>query len=77
MPAAFGESARQAAARELREESGQEPDGPLRFIGYAGFELAPDRPRLLPPSTARSELKPGVFCARLESRSSEGRRRRS
>ncbi|MER5397980.1 NUDIX hydrolase [Streptomyces sp. NPDC002599] len=38
-----GESLRQAAARELLEESGQVPDGPLRFIGYAGFVLAPDR----------------------------------
>jgi ADP-ribose pyrophosphatase YjhB (NUDIX family) len=38
-----GESARQAAARELLEESGQEPDGPLQFIGYAGFVLAPDQ----------------------------------
>ncbi|WUP70923.1 NUDIX domain-containing protein [Streptomyces sp. NBC_00258] len=37
-----GESPRQAAARELLEESGQESDGPLRFIGYAGFVLAPD-----------------------------------
>ncbi|MDN3261088.1 NUDIX hydrolase [Streptomyces sp. CSDS2] len=38
-----GESPRQAAVRELREESGQQPDGPLRFIGYARFVLAPDR----------------------------------
>ncbi|WP_409350829.1 NUDIX hydrolase [Streptomyces tauricus] len=38
-----GESPRQAAARELLEESSQEPDGPLRFIGYAGFVLVPDR----------------------------------
>ncbi|UUU30808.1 NUDIX hydrolase [Streptomyces sp. CA-210063] len=38
-----GESPRRAAARELLEESGQQPDGPLRFIGYAGFVLAPDR----------------------------------
>lgn len=38
-----GETPRQAAARELLEESGQEPDGPLRFVGYAGFVLAPDR----------------------------------
>ncbi|WP_301184525.1 NUDIX hydrolase [Streptomyces sp. NL15-2K] len=38
-----GESPRQAATRELLEESGQEPDGPLRFIGYAGFVLAPDQ----------------------------------
>jgi ADP-ribose pyrophosphatase YjhB (NUDIX family) len=38
-----GESPRRAAARELFEESGQEADGPLRFIGYAGFVLAPDR----------------------------------
>ncbi|WP_381797737.1 NUDIX hydrolase [Streptomyces niveus] len=38
-----GESPRQAAARELLEESGQGADGPLRFIGYAGFVLAPDQ----------------------------------
>ncbi|MDH6521523.1 8-oxo-dGTP diphosphatase [Streptomyces sp. SAI-135] len=38
-----GESPRQAAARELLEESGQQPDEPLRFIGYARFVLAPDR----------------------------------
>ncbi|WP_324612197.1 NUDIX hydrolase [Streptomyces sp. MMG1533] len=38
-----GESPRQAAARELLEESGQEPDGPLRFMGYAGFVLPPDQ----------------------------------
>lgn len=38
-----GESPRQAAARELLEESGQASDGPLRFIGYAGFVLAPDQ----------------------------------
>ncbi|MET9554491.1 NUDIX hydrolase [Streptomyces sp. NPDC006645] len=37
------ESPRLAAARELWEESGQEADGPLRFIGYAGFVLAPDQ----------------------------------
>lgn len=38
-----GESPRQAAVRELLEESGQAPDGPLRFIGYARFVLAPDQ----------------------------------
>ncbi|MGW2296840.1 NUDIX hydrolase [Streptomyces violaceorubidus] len=38
-----GESPRQAALRELMEESGQEPDGPLRFVGYAKFVLAPDQ----------------------------------
>ncbi|WUH95270.1 NUDIX hydrolase [Streptomyces sp. NBC_00433] len=38
-----GESLRQAAARELFEESGHEPDGPLRFVGYAKSVLAPDR----------------------------------
>ncbi|MFF1303860.1 NUDIX domain-containing protein [Streptomyces sp. NPDC058307] len=31
-----GESPRQAAARELSEESGQVSRGPFRFIGYAG-----------------------------------------
>jgi 8-oxo-dGTP pyrophosphatase MutT (NUDIX family) len=38
-----GESPRQAAARELLEETGQEPDAPLRFVGYAAFVLAPDQ----------------------------------
>lgn len=38
-----GESTRQAAVRELLEESGQEPDGPLLFVGYAAFVVAPDR----------------------------------
>ncbi|MFF3501853.1 NUDIX hydrolase [Streptomyces sp. NPDC003247] len=38
-----GETPRRAATRELLEESGQRPDGPLRFVGYAGFVLAPDR----------------------------------
>jgi 8-oxo-dGTP pyrophosphatase MutT (NUDIX family) len=38
-----GESPRQAAARELMEESGQQSDERLRFIGYARFVLAPDR----------------------------------
>lgn len=38
-----GESPRQAAARELLEESGQGADGPLRFVGYAAFVLAPGR----------------------------------
>lgn len=36
-----GESLRQAAVRELFEESGQEPAGPLEFVGYAGFLLGP------------------------------------
>lgn len=38
-----GESPRQAARRELLEETGQEPEGPLRFAGYAKFVLAPDQ----------------------------------
>jgi 8-oxo-dGTP pyrophosphatase MutT (NUDIX family) len=38
-----GETPRQAAARELLEESGQQPDEPLRFVGYARFVLAPDQ----------------------------------
>ncbi|MFD4949145.1 NUDIX hydrolase [Streptomyces sp. NPDC058239] len=38
-----GESPRQAAVRELLEETGQVPDGKLRFAGYAGFTLAPGR----------------------------------
>ncbi|MFI6080373.1 NUDIX hydrolase [Streptomyces sp. NPDC051217] len=39
----YGETPRQAATRELLEESGQEPHEPLRFIGYARFVLAPDQ----------------------------------
>ncbi|WP_260334621.1 NUDIX domain-containing protein [Streptomyces beigongshangae] len=38
-----GESPRRAAVRELAEESGQVPDGPLRFVGHAGFLLGPER----------------------------------
>lgn len=38
-----GETPRRAAARELMEESGQQPEGPLRFVGYARFVLAPDQ----------------------------------
>ncbi|MFF9391903.1 NUDIX hydrolase [Streptomyces griseoluteus] len=38
-----GELPRQTAGRELLEESGQEPDAPLRLVGYARFVLAPDR----------------------------------
>ncbi|MEU0385571.1 NUDIX domain-containing protein [Streptomyces chartreusis] len=38
-----GESSRQAAARELLEESGQTPEEPLRFVGYPRFTLAPDQ----------------------------------
>lgn len=38
-----GESPRRAAVRELREETGRSPGGPLRFAGFAGFVLAPDR----------------------------------
>ncbi|WP_461009058.1 NUDIX hydrolase [Streptomyces capparidis] len=36
-----GESPRSAALRELREETGREPAGPLGFAGYARFALAP------------------------------------
>jgi ADP-ribose pyrophosphatase YjhB (NUDIX family) len=38
-----GESPRQAAARELLEESDHVPEGPLRFVGFACFALAPDQ----------------------------------
>ncbi|GLX50259.1 DNA mismatch repair protein MutT [Streptomyces hygroscopicus subsp. hygroscopicus] len=38
-----GESPRQAAVRELAEESGQIPDDPLLFVGYAEFLLGPAR----------------------------------
>lgn len=40
-----GESPREAAARELLEESGHSASRPLRFVGYAGFVLAPDQRR--------------------------------
>lgn len=36
-----GETPRQAALRELAEETGQSPDGPLRFLGYPRFALKP------------------------------------
>ncbi|WP_410671133.1 NUDIX hydrolase [Amycolatopsis sp. cmx-4-68] len=36
-----GETPREAAARELREETGHVPDGQLRFTGFARFALAP------------------------------------
>ncbi len=35
------ESPRRAAVRELLEETGQEPEGPVRFVGYATFRLGP------------------------------------
>ncbi|MFC8626767.1 NUDIX hydrolase [Streptomyces anulatus] len=38
-----GETPRQAAARELVEETGHQSDERLRFIGYARFVLGPDR----------------------------------
>ncbi|MFF6815353.1 NUDIX hydrolase [Streptomyces sp. NPDC012403] len=38
-----GETPRRAAARELLEETGHVPEGRLRFVGFAGFALAPDR----------------------------------
>ncbi|WP_245795686.1 NUDIX domain-containing protein [Actinacidiphila alni] len=38
-----GESPRQAAVRELAEETGQVPGRPLRFVGWAGFLLGPGR----------------------------------
>ncbi|MFC9977481.1 NUDIX hydrolase [Spirillospora sp. NPDC127200] len=34
---------RQAAVRELLEETGHSPNGRLGFVGFAGFVLAPDR----------------------------------
>lgn len=40
-----GESARQAAVRELLEESGHVPDGELEFVGHAEFLLVPGRRR--------------------------------
>ncbi|MEV7152362.1 NUDIX hydrolase [Streptomyces sp. NPDC093084] len=38
-----GESPRQAASRELLEETGQKADAPIRFAGYAKFLLQPDQ----------------------------------
>ncbi|MER8009561.1 NUDIX hydrolase [Streptomyces sp. NPDC094149] len=38
-----GETAREAAARELLEETGHAPAGRLTFVGYARFTLAPDQ----------------------------------
>ncbi|MBK6013566.1 NUDIX hydrolase [Streptomyces sp. MBT53] len=37
-----GESPRQAASRELLEETGQKTDAPSQFVGYAKFMLQPD-----------------------------------
>jgi 8-oxo-dGTP pyrophosphatase MutT (NUDIX family) len=37
------ESPREAAVRELREETGQVPDGPVTFVGYARFALGPEQ----------------------------------
>ncbi|WP_405541352.1 NUDIX hydrolase [Streptomyces phaeochromogenes] len=37
-----GESPRQAASRELLEETGQKADDPSQFAGYAKFMLHPD-----------------------------------
>ena len=36
-----GETPRQAALRELLEETGQRPDQPLNFVGYPRFALGP------------------------------------
>ncbi|WP_241827237.1 NUDIX domain-containing protein [Streptomyces graminilatus] len=38
-----GESPCQAGLRELLEETGQTPEEPLQFVGYARFTLAPDQ----------------------------------
>ncbi|MEV7404932.1 NUDIX domain-containing protein [Streptomyces sp. NPDC091267] len=38
-----GETPREAALRELLEESGQQPDDPVAFVSYAAFLLGPDR----------------------------------
>ncbi|MGW1469125.1 NUDIX hydrolase [Streptomyces sp. NPDC002308] len=37
------ETPRAAALRELLEETGQIPDGPVRFVGLAHFLLGPER----------------------------------
>lgn len=38
-----GETPHRAATRELLEETGQSPDSPLQFVGYAGFLLGPSK----------------------------------
>ena len=38
-----GETPRQAAGRELLEETGHVSEGQLRFVGFAEFTLAPDQ----------------------------------
>ncbi len=38
-----GETSRQAAARELLEETGHVAEGELCFVGFASFTLGPDR----------------------------------
>ncbi|MFD3735917.1 NUDIX hydrolase [Streptomyces sp. NPDC058632] len=38
-----GETPRQAAARELLEETNHVPDGQFCFVGFASFTLAPDQ----------------------------------
>ncbi|MET9444406.1 NUDIX domain-containing protein [Streptomyces sp. NPDC006610] len=56
-----GETPRQAVVRELLEESGQQPDERLRFIGYAQFVLAPDRRAEYLALYAGSCAEPRVF----------------
>ncbi|MCX5401487.1 NUDIX hydrolase [Streptomyces sp. NBC_00102] len=51
-----GGTRRAAAWRELREETGQTPDGPEEFVGPARFHLGPERhSEFLALSTGRIE----------------------
>ncbi|UQA91874.1 NUDIX hydrolase [Streptomyces halobius] len=59
-----GESTRQAATRELLEESGQKPDGPLQFLGYAGFTLAPTSERNTQRCSQAAHRRPCFPCQR-------------
>ncbi|MEU6290980.1 NUDIX domain-containing protein [Streptomyces sp. NPDC046988] len=61
-----GEGPRQAAVRELAEESGQVSGAPLQFVGYAGFLLgAPQRAEYGALFTGRA-LRRRVFEADRE-----------
>lgn len=61
-----GETPRRAAVRELLEESGQRPDGPVTFGGYACFLLAPDQRREYGAVFTARTTAPRVFRANDE-----------